>query len=570
MWFHGDTKTAVYTDGCAGLILACNDDACGLVSEVRFPAVAGQTYDIRIGNFAVGGGSNGSFTVVPDLPTQNPSNGHFYRVVSTSLSWIDARAAAETTLFQGMPGHLVTISDQAELDWILNNLSPQRPWIGLFHNTNSPNYSEPGGGWEWVTGEPATFLNWFPGEPNNNSASGGPENYAEMFGNGQWNDAELNHTFTTVHHRVGERHIGTTYCTSNPNSTGVTSSLSAAGSLAVSNNDLTLTAADLPPSSFGFFLASQTQGSVANPGGSEGILCLGGAIGRFVGPGEIKNSGANGDFSLALDLTALPSPTGFVVAFPGETWNFQAWHRDSVGGNAVPTSRTASRRPCSEPKGTRRLTSEAPGGGGVARAAPPVPRAWVSGPQQPLDRAHVARRAPVDLARLDPLVHGVSEVDGAGPHEQGGPPAAQVRGVGAEADGLRGLALGDEEAHGTVLLSFLHQLHVRSEGRLDARAHHVRLLHGAHEDARAGVRRHDVGREAALDRPHVDRTLPQIRVGPPATAREPRAAPHELMDGGRPEGIRAVARDAARHEVCQEDPLWPPMKRLSVGSPTMV
>ena len=101
----GDTKTAVYTDGCAGLILACNDDACGLVSEVRFPAVAGQTYDIRIGNFAVGGGSNGSFTVVPDLPTQNPSNGHFYRVVSTSLSWIDARAAAETTLFQGMPGH---------------------------------------------------------------------------------------------------------------------------------------------------------------------------------------------------------------------------------------------------------------------------------------------------------------------------------------------------------------------------------------------------------------------------------------------------------------------------------
>ena len=105
--------------------------------------------------------------------------------------------------------------------------------------------------------------------------------------------------------------------------------------MAVTSNDLTLTAADLPPSSFGFFLASQTQGAVANPGGSEGVLCLGGAIGRFVGPGQIKNSGSNGEFSLALDLTALPSPTGFVAAMPGETWNFQAWHRDSVGGNAV-------------------------------------------------------------------------------------------------------------------------------------------------------------------------------------------------------------------------------------------
>ena len=193
----GDSKVAVYSDGCAGLILACNDDACGLISEVTFSAVAGQTYDIRVGNFAAGGGSIGSFTVAPDIPLQNPSNGHFYRVVDGNLSWIDARAAAETTLFQGIAGHLVTISDQAELDWILANLSPQRPWIGLYHNPNSPNYSEPAGGWEWVTGEPVTFLNWFPGEPNNTSASGGPEDYAEMFGSGEWNDAELNHSFTS-------------------------------------------------------------------------------------------------------------------------------------------------------------------------------------------------------------------------------------------------------------------------------------------------------------------------------------------------------------------------------------
>ena len=332
----GDTKAAVYTDGCAGLILACNDDACGLISELTFTAVAGQTYDIRVGNYAAGGAAFGSFTVTPYVLTQNPANGHFYLVVNANISWIDARTEAETSLLQGTPGHLVTITDQAELDWILNNLTLQRPWIGLFQNTASPSYSEPGGGWEWVTGEPMTFLPWSPGEPNNNSASGGAEDYAEMFVNGKWNDAELNHAVTTQYIIEWESGtIGTTYCTSNPNSTGVNSSLSAAGSVEVSSNDLTLTAADLPPSSFGFFLASQTQGAVANPGGSEGVLCLGGAIGRFVGPGQIKNSGSNGEFSLALDLTALPSPTGFVTAMPGETWNFQAWHRDAVGGSAV-------------------------------------------------------------------------------------------------------------------------------------------------------------------------------------------------------------------------------------------
>jgi hypothetical protein len=33
-----------------------------------------------------------------------------------------------------------------------------------------------------------------------------------------------------------------------------------------------------------------------------------------------------------LNLTQTPSPTGFVAIAPGETWHFQTWHRDSVGG----------------------------------------------------------------------------------------------------------------------------------------------------------------------------------------------------------------------------------------------
>ena len=111
--------------------------------------------------------------------------------------------------------------------------------------------------------------------------------------------------------------LGINYCAANANSTGATGSISATGSDQVGLNNLTLTAGDLPTNSFGFFLTSQTQAQVANPGGSAGNLCLGGAIGRYVGPGQVLNSGATGAFSLALDLTNTPQPTGGVAVQAG-------------------------------------------------------------------------------------------------------------------------------------------------------------------------------------------------------------------------------------------------------------
>jgi len=133
----------------------------------------------------------------------------------------------------------------------------------------------------------------------------------------------------------GPGDIGVSYCTAVPNSTGVTSALTAHGSNVVAANALTLRAASLPLSSFGFFLTSRTQGFVMNPGGSAGNLCLAGAIGRYVAPGQVKNSGAIGRFELTVNLLATPTPTGLVQIVPGETWNFQAWHRDAIGGVAT-------------------------------------------------------------------------------------------------------------------------------------------------------------------------------------------------------------------------------------------
>ncbi|MEM9381581.1 MAG: hypothetical protein AAGB93_16620 [Planctomycetota bacterium] len=130
--------------------------------------------------------------------------------------------------------------------------------------------------------------------------------------------------------------LGAPYCgPAVPNSTGLPGRIVARGSAIASVNDITLEAIDLPPASFGFFLTSQMQNFIMNPGGSAGNLCLGGAIGRYVGPGQVLNSGATGMISLALDLTQTPTPTGLVPVQSGQTWNFQAWHRDSVGSTAT-------------------------------------------------------------------------------------------------------------------------------------------------------------------------------------------------------------------------------------------
>ncbi|MEM9379636.1 MAG: hypothetical protein AAGB93_06755 [Planctomycetota bacterium] len=129
--------------------------------------------------------------------------------------------------------------------------------------------------------------------------------------------------------------FGVPYCNAAPNSTGVAGTTRGTGSTVASANNVTLEAASLPTNAFGFFLTSQSQGFVQMPGGSSGNLCLGGNIGRYVGSGQILNSGNNGMFVLQLDLTQTPTPNGLVSVQAGETWNFTAWFRDSVGGTAT-------------------------------------------------------------------------------------------------------------------------------------------------------------------------------------------------------------------------------------------
>jgi len=123
----------------------------------------------------------------------------------------------------------------------------------------------------------------------------------------------------------GVQTLGTEYCSANANSTGVAGTITATGSDIVADNTLTLTANNLPQLQFGLFVTSPNQASIPV---SSGILCVGGPIGRFTGPGQIKNSGAAGAFEITVPLQSQWPVAGVTSVVPGDTYNFTAWFRD--------------------------------------------------------------------------------------------------------------------------------------------------------------------------------------------------------------------------------------------------
>ena len=127
--------------------------------------------------------------------------------------------------------------------------------------------------------------------------------------------------------------IGTRICSpAVPNSTGTFASLLATGSDIAFDNDVTLHLDGAPPATFGIFVTSEALGFTQHPGGSQGNLCLGGTIGRF--NAHIFQTTTAGTTTFSPDLSRIPIGPG-IPAFPGETWAFQAWFRDT---NPTPTS----------------------------------------------------------------------------------------------------------------------------------------------------------------------------------------------------------------------------------------
>ena len=127
----------------------------------------------------------------------NPANGHEYRLTAgyywgvsdtadrTRPDWFDAEEEAVAS-----GGHLVTINDEAERNWLASLFVPGDPtfdgwgaalWIGL-----SDFGSE--GSFYWTSGETATFTSWDGGQPDN-AHNGEDSVHTNHFGGlGLWND----------------------------------------------------------------------------------------------------------------------------------------------------------------------------------------------------------------------------------------------------------------------------------------------------------------------------------------------------------------------------------------------
>jgi hypothetical protein len=100
--------------------------------------------------------------------------GSEYQLTSGQMYWSNAESEAVT-----WGGHLVTIKDSLEQDWLRTTFGTTSGyWIGFTDQDIE-------GIWKWTSGESVTYTNWAGGEPNN----WGDEDYAVMnWAGNNWND----------------------------------------------------------------------------------------------------------------------------------------------------------------------------------------------------------------------------------------------------------------------------------------------------------------------------------------------------------------------------------------------
>ncbi len=135
-------------------------------------------------------------------PVAGP-NGNYYEFYSAPIAFADARQAAAGLSFGGNFGHLVTIVDQAEQDFVSDLADGAMGWIGASDE-------ETEGTWKWVEGPEAgtvfwqlgtgtvTYADWSSGEPNNMLIDGKYEEACLInwfrIDDGRWNDLAGHHS----------------------------------------------------------------------------------------------------------------------------------------------------------------------------------------------------------------------------------------------------------------------------------------------------------------------------------------------------------------------------------------
>ena len=162
----------------------CHDGTLPDYNGNNIPDCCEQGVQCTVGNYPV------------QWRVEDGGNGHWYRFVPNPATWAIARAQVAAA-----GGYLVTVNSPPEGDF-LRTLGVGTAWIGLLQNPASPTFSEPKGGWEWISGEALDYTNWRvntngqPNEPNN--IDGTPMDVAVMDAPARttWNDVPQAGTYS--------------------------------------------------------------------------------------------------------------------------------------------------------------------------------------------------------------------------------------------------------------------------------------------------------------------------------------------------------------------------------------
>ncbi|MES2462529.1 MAG: hypothetical protein V4671_18250 [Armatimonadota bacterium] len=103
--------------------------------------------------------------VNPGVVIFNPANNHYYQSFDGSMTWQEAYKEASLHTFQGVKGHLATVTNQEEYDFIVGSLFVYDSWSGGYRDATQLT-AVPNHGWKWITGEPWGYTNWNEGAPN--------------------------------------------------------------------------------------------------------------------------------------------------------------------------------------------------------------------------------------------------------------------------------------------------------------------------------------------------------------------------------------------------------------------
>lgn len=111
--------------------------------------------------------------MVPAQVVFNPANGHYYEFVRRETSWFEADTMAHARRYAGFSGYLATATARAESTFIaslLGTANAASAWLGGLQLQGGV---EPAGSWNWLTGEPMVFTDWYPGQPDNDAGADG-------------------------------------------------------------------------------------------------------------------------------------------------------------------------------------------------------------------------------------------------------------------------------------------------------------------------------------------------------------------------------------------------------------